>query len=59
MAVNKTELLTDVADTRSVEDTERALLERGCEVHRISSSTGQGVSELVVSMLRCIDEATA
>jgi len=59
VAVNKTELLTDVADTRSVEDTERALLERGCEVHRISSSTGQGVSELVVSMLRCIDEATA
>ncbi|MEE2664862.1 MAG: GTPase ObgE [Myxococcota bacterium] len=59
VAINKTELLTDAADARRVGDTERALRGRGCEVVRISSSTGQGVSELVVAMLRCLDEASA
>jgi GTP-binding protein len=56
VAINKTELLTNAADAQRIADLEKTLRDRGCEVLRISNATGEGVSELVVAMLRCIDE---
>jgi GTP-binding protein len=56
VAINKTELLTDAADAARIDELERTLRERGCEVFRISNATGAGVPELVVAMLHCIDE---
>ena len=57
VAINKTELLSGGDDAERIAAVEAMLRERGCEVLRISSATGEGVPELVIAMLRCVDEA--
>jgi len=57
VAINKVELVTAGEDAKRIDAAEQALRERGCEVLRISSATGEGLPELVSAMLRCIDEA--
>jgi GTP-binding protein len=56
VAINKTELLTDAEDAKRIDEVERELSLRGCEVLRISNATGEGVPELIVAMLRRLDE---
>ena len=57
VALNKIDL---VADREQLDPIEKELRMRGCEVHRISGATGEGIEELMRAMLHAIDaEASA
>ncbi len=52
VALNKIDL---VADREQLDPIEKELRMRGCEVHRISGATGEGIEELMRAMLHAID----
>lgn len=53
VALNKVDL---VADRERLDPIEAELRKRGCEVHRISGATGEGIDALLHAMVAAIDE---
>ena len=52
VALNKIDL---VADREELDPIEKELRDRGCDVHRISGATGEGVDALMRAMVSAID----
>jgi len=56
VVLNKIDL---VADRKELDPIEKELRDRGCDVYRISGSTGEGVDALMRAMVNAIDAAEA